>query len=96
MGDSSANHKTQKHEFSCRVKQQQNQTKEKHNYKVEIEKVKNIYTLDKDRVGKDIPKKKPKIIPIKVVMKSLIISLGFLGVPLQFNRGQSHKYRHCC
>lgn len=70
--------------------------KKTHNYRVEIEKVKTIYTLDKDSVGKDIPKKKPKIIPIKVVMKSLIISLGFLGVPLQFNRDQSHKYRHCC
>lgn len=45
----------------------------------------NISTLDNESVGNETPKKKPKIIPTKVVMKSLIISFGFL-IPLQIER----------
>lgn len=41
-----------------------------------------LYTLVNEIVGKETPRKKPKIIPRKVVARSLIVSFGFL-FPLQ-------------
>jgi len=42
-----------------------------------------VCTFVIDNVGTDTPIKNPKTIPIKVVTKNLIISLGFLPAELQ-------------
>lgn len=42
-----------------------------------------VSTFVIDNVGTDTPIKNPKTIPIKVVTKNLIISLGFLPPELQ-------------
>lgn len=41
------------------------------------------FILVNDSVGKDAPKKKPKIIPAKVVIMSLIVSFVLLLLPLR-------------
>lgn len=53
---------------------------------------KSVFTLVKESVGKDIPRKKPIKIPAKVIIKSLIISLGFLMFLLHPKRGRSTNF----
>lgn len=52
------------------------------------------HTLVNESVGNDTPKKKPKISPAKVVTISLIVSFGFLTVPLHPNRRKCNSYQH--
>lgn len=49
-------------------------------------------TLVNESVGKDTPKKKPKTIPAKVVIISLMVSFGFLTLLLHPNRGEWNSY----
>lgn len=59
-------------------------------------------TFVSDNVGKDIPIKKPKKTPIKVIIISLILSFGFLFTELQqrkcmFTENKSvHKKLEVC
>lgn len=64
-----------------------NRMKEKHNHTK-----KRCCTLVNERVGNDTPKKNPSTTPTKVVIISLIVSFGFLIIPLQPKRGPCYTY----
>jgi len=56
-------------------------------------KQKNFCTLVNVSVGNDTPKKKPNTTPTKVVTISLIVSFGFLRIPLHPKRCPCYELR---